>query len=69
MKQDLFSILPEKIKMCSKYPEYENVKQFEKGHLFINGELVDLVPYMEEGKVIKLEEIKREVNNISLEDF
>jgi len=63
-------ILSEKIKMCSKYPEYSKVKQFEKGHLYINGDLIDLVPYIEEGKVNKLEEIKRE-NTIyfGLEDF
>ena len=63
-------ILPVKTEMCSKYPEYEKVKQFERGHLYINGDLVDLIAFMEERKVIKLEEIERENTiNFGLEDF
>ena len=62
--------LPEKVEMCKKYTEYENIKKFEKGHLYLNENLIDLVSYMEKGEIISLKEIKRNNTiNFGLEDF
>ena len=61
-------VLPEKIKMCNSYSEYSGVKQFEKGHLYKNGELIDLEEFTNNDKIVKLPEINRENNSLSLED-
>ena len=53
-------ILSEKIKMCNQYDEYHQIKQFEKGHLYVNGILIDLEAFINEDKIIELPKIERQ---------
>ena len=58
--------LSEKIKMANSYKEFSSINQFAKGHLCINGDLIDLESYINNNNIVKLPEIERENNFFNL---
>ena len=51
--------LAEKLQKCNEIPEYNELKKFVRGRLYISGEQVDLTAFLN-NEIIKLPEIKRE---------
>lgn len=51
--------LAEKKEKCNEMPDYAQLKPFEKGKLYINGQPVELGAFLDD-KIIKLPEIQRE---------
>lgn len=51
--------LMEKIQKCNEMLDYKDMKQFEKGKLYISGDLVDLEAFLN-NEILKLKDTKRE---------
>lgn len=62
--------LVEKKRICDEMSDYEKIKKFEKGKLYINGEQVDLEFFLK-NQFVKLPEMKREelITFLNLNDF